>query len=138
MDQITFFRQMNLALPVAGQRPFFTSAANTLSHTYPTSDKEQNIFHFLAPLSVAYLQRSVKLFPAKSIKARRASFLNHGSQSIPVSLASFGRMVPRIAHLATLLFIIPKTPFPRISPSRTWTGQLVHSSSHVRQHSRLP
>lgn len=58
---------------------------------------------------------SVKLFPAKSIKARRASFLNHGSQSSPASLASFGRMVLRSSHLATLLFINPQIYFPQTS-----------------------
>lgn len=88
------FRQINLAMSIdfhiCCQRPI----------AYMSNVWWSKAFHFLAPLSIAYL-RSVKLLPAKSIKARRASFLNRGSQSIPVSLASFGRMVPRLAHLAT-------------------------------------
>lgn len=125
-----FLRQINLALAI------------DFSHSLPMPycihvQRQSKAFHFFAPLSIAYL-RSVKLFPPKSIKARRASFLNRGSQSILASLASFGRMVPRLAHLTTLLFIIPKTSFPQISPGQTQMEQLVHSSSHIKQHSHLP
>lgn len=104
MDEIMLFRQIKFVLPVVCQRPFFS----LLPMPYCLQTKT-----FL-PSKCHYVP-SVKLFPAKSIKARRASFLNHGSQSSPASLASFGRTVLRSSHLATPLFINPQTYFPQTS-----------------------